>query len=113
MIKYFKKLFKIEKFRLVRTIEIHYNMVDNLIDNNIEESHIMFCHLYESDIGSRKVKNISTSLKHNSKPDIMAESFTEYQRTIIRWLAGRHDPDIPSYNDIPEEDTISELRGKI
>jgi hypothetical protein len=36
-----------------------------------------------------------------------------YHEKIRRWQDGRLDPEIPSYNDIHEEDLVNVLRGKI
>ena len=71
-----------------------------------------YFYLYESNTGHRR---------YEAKPTIEVgmNSFNEYVKRsdmyltkIHRWLEGRHDPDIISYSEVAEEETIHALKGK-
>lgn len=73
----------------------------------------MYIHLFESDKGHRKIEvacsfvGVSPEISHR-----YVKSTEYYQKTLLRWLNGRYDPEIPRYSDIPEEDTANALKGK-
>lgn len=73
-----------------------------------------YFHLFESDKGNRRVEYSST-LRHASQESLIynLKRLDIYQGKIYRWEMGRHDPDIPRYDQIPEEETVNALRGKV
>lgn len=94
-----------ERWCLVKTISEDVAL-------NSKKGKIYF-HLHESDRGNRKVEIASTlELPSYLKLDECAKRFEVYQEKIYRWENGRVDPDIPRYNQIPEEETANMLRGK-
>lgn len=71
-------------------------------------------HLFESDKGNRKIESACSFLEvSQEKIDDYVKSTDTYQTKLVRWLAGRYDPEIPRYSEISEEDTANALRGKI
>jgi hypothetical protein len=100
--------FKKEKWGLVQTITI-----DNINWGTTPGGHI-FIHLYESDKGNRK-SGIVCSFRDapKEKVDAFVKGKELYQKKIHRWLSGRYDPQIPTYNQLAEEDTANALRGKV
>jgi hypothetical protein len=74
----------------------------------------VFVHFYESNKGNRKI-DLGCSL--SDAEDQMLERYIKttqlYQVRLVRWLSGRLDPEIPTYNQIGEEDTANLLRGKV
>lgn len=98
--------FKREDWRLVKTIsrDVKHDRVSGKL----------YFHLFESDKGNRKVE-IKTTLELPSYINLTdsAKRFDVYQEKIYRWEHGRYDPDIPRYNQIPEEETANALKGKI
>jgi hypothetical protein len=103
--------FKKEKWIHVKTItidDVTYGTSENLKDGKI------FIHLYESDKGSRRIESASSfSGVEQAKIDRYVNSHECYQLTIVRWLGGRLDPEIPRYSQIGEEDTANALRGRV
>lgn len=78
-----------------------------------EPCHIYY-HLYESNLSNRRCEIKSTvTLSPESVVIVKSMNSKLYQGKIYRWLNGRHDPEIPRYNDIPEEDTFNSIKGKI
>jgi len=73
-----------------------------------------FIHLFESKSGKRRAEYICNGEKYdiNMKNGWLIQTDL-YQLTVYRWLTGRVDPDIPRYDQCPEEDTANMLRGKI
>lgn len=104
MFDFIKKLFQKEKWELVTTITV------DLTDNGIVVGEF-YMHLSESNKGNRKV--IATSTLNIGYIESRMESMRIYQSKVYRWLQGRHDPEIPRYNQIAEEDTANYLKGKI
>jgi hypothetical protein len=97
-------IFKKDDWRLVTTLSV---------DAKWERtSGKIYYHLYESRKGKRKV-NIATTLSLPSYMDLIKEAkrFSVYQEKIYRWEMDRHDPDIPRYSQILEEDTANALKG--
>ena len=95
-----------ERWRLVKTIMVHVGR-----GGVSGEKGKLYYHLHESDLGNRKVEYACTI------SGVDAESggrlLDVYQETIYRWEHGRADPEIPRYGDIPEEDTVNILKGKV
>lgn len=100
----FKNLFKREHWCLVKTIKID---ADNMIERGFG-----YYHLFESSKGNRKVEFAAT-IKVSSKFNEEMKQMSVYQEKIVRWLSGRYDPEIPRYIDIPEEEIMSALKGKL
>jgi|AntAceMinimDraft_5_1070358.scaffolds.fasta_scaffold215294_2 hypothetical protein len=74
----------------------------------------IYFHLYESLKGNRRVEMTDT-LNLGTKESVVqyGESTDTYNDIIVRWLSGRRDPNIPTYAQIPEQDTADALRGQI
>ena len=72
-------------------------------------------HCFESSKGNRRVEYVIDGEKYDphkgDKPWILKTDL--YQMQILRWLNGRRDPEIPTYEQIPEDDTAIFLRGKV
>jgi hypothetical protein len=98
--------FKRDDWRLVSTLSF-----DTKWDRN---SGKVYFHLYESRKGKRKI-NIATTLSLPTYMDLEREAkrFNVYQERIYRWEMGRHDPGIPRYSQVPEEDTANALKGSV
>lgn len=74
----------------------------------------LYIHLFESDKGNRRIEAACTFTEVSQESvDIYLKTTSWYQEKIVRWLAGRYDPEFPRYADIPEEDTANALRGKV
>jgi hypothetical protein len=103
-------LFKKEKFVEVKVLELPAKVRHGSKQTNL----VIYIHLLESSSGRRKIENISGVL---SVPEDMMNDYVKsselYNKKISRWLNGRHDPEIPRYSEISEEDTANALRGKI
>jgi hypothetical protein len=95
-----------DDWRLVKTISLDgsYGVTKGKI----------YYHLYESRKGHRKIK-VATTLSIPSYMDIdkEAKKLALYHEKVYRWEMGRHDPDIPRYSQVPEEDTANALKGSI
>lgn len=105
MFSFFEKYFGPD-WRLVKTIsvDVKYERKDGLV----------YYHLFETKKGKRKVEISSTlNLPSFIKLEEEARRFKEYQERIYRWEKGRYDPDIPRYDQVPEEDTANALKGTI
>lgn len=75
---------------------------------------IYFIHLFETVSGKRRAEYICNGAKYDiSQKDGWLIQTDFYQLTVYRWLTGRIDPEIPRYDQCPEEDTANMLRGKI
>ena len=107
ILKWFKKDKKeehVEKFALVK-------IIDEPID--VADKHGKFYFkLYESDLGTRKVQLAST-ITNIRDYEYVANQFEIYHTKVLRWQSGRHDPDIPRYSEVGEEDMVNALKGKI
>lgn len=103
MFNFLKKYFPKENWILVKIISI-----DMLIDSREET---FYFRLFESNKGNRKVKFACTmSLNYI---EYVANQVPIYHEKICRWESGRLDPDIPRWDQIPEEDTVNVLKGNI
>ncbi len=108
MFSWFKTFIKEQHWRLVKTIEHPISITGS------NEKGILFFHLFESDIGNRKISLATTISGFNS--DTLKEQTARlniYQTKIYRWEMGRVDPDIPRYDQVPEEDCMNVLKGSI
>lgn len=93
-----------DNWRLVKTIT-----VPNITFGH--EKIIVYFHLFESSKKKRKVEvAVSTDM---SDADKRVKVLAHYQEIVYPWLQGRVNPDIPRYDEIPEEETAVMLRGKI
>ena len=100
----FLKFFKKEKWVLVKIITEVVN-IDKKQQN-------FYFRLYESNKGNRKVDFGCTDSAVRSLR-FLANQIPLYHEKIVRWEMGRYDPDIPIYDQIPEEDTVNALKGNI
>ena len=96
-----------EKWGLVRTIELELHITDT------EHKGIVYYHLFESENKKRKVDIILSASISKYVSQERCKELDIYQKRIYRWLNGRHDPEIPRYEDIAEEDVVNELKGKV
>ena len=109
MFSFFKRKPK-EDWRLVKTIShpVTYG------HRASKDTGIVYFHLFESNTKRRKVEIKCTFAMHYGDDlEVMARKLSIYQETIYRWENGRVDPDIPRYDQIPEEETSNVLRGAI
>ncbi len=98
-----------EDWRLVKTIA---EPVHRELDSSVRG--IMYYHLFESNFGNRKCEYANTIDGYTTvELHIYANNFTVYQTKVYRWLKGRFDPEIPTYDCVIEEDLINALKGKI
>ena len=94
-----------QKWALVKTFKI---------DRGAYDAKVYYIHCYESNAGNRKIECFLDGNPYDYKLKNRWLPTTElFQTKIYRWLNGRRDPDIPTYNSISEEDTINFLKGKI
>lgn len=73
----------------------------------------IYIHLYESKTGKRKFElGMAGTSNLNDKDARAYVKKTElYQERIVRWLNGRHDTEIPTYAEMPLDDTANALKG--
>jgi len=94
----FENLFKRQKWGLVHTFLL----------NNYRSYYI---HCFESNLGNRKIECHEDGKIRKIDTDFKSSEL--YQRRIYRWLKGRRDLEIPTYDQIPEEETANFLKGII
>lgn len=110
MISSFLDLFKKEHWAYVKKID-HPVTITGVAGSRDET---LYIHLYESSRGRRKYElSLSCSGFTDDKLEKFFPTTPIYNNQIRRWLAGRHDPEIPVYSQLGEEDTANALRGKI
>jgi hypothetical protein len=113
----FKNIFKKEHWGLVTTLKFDITLTTSAHRGAVvskSENGILYIHLYESDRGNRRYDlQASVDTKDTNMIDDYFKKSSLYQTKIYRWLQGRRDPSIPTYNQIPEEDTADALRGSI
>lgn len=74
----------------------------------------VYVHLFESNEGNRKMSyGVTTTGLDPKKLEDFVKSTDLYHERIYRWLNGRVDPEIPRYEQIPEEETVNMLKGKL
>jgi hypothetical protein len=101
--------FKRQDWRLVKTIS------NPVIRKSTQEKGEIYYYLFESNKGKRKIEYDGT-LHYDDINHLIedtAEKLTIYHNTIYPWLKGRMDPDIPTYNQMPIENTANFLKGKV
>lgn len=108
MLQWIKSIFRKEKWVLVKIISEDWS----LAFGKNRESCTLFYRLYESNKNNRRVE-MSITHPHVRDCEFVARQSSLYHQKILRWKDGRLDPEIPSYNDIHEEDLANVLRGKI
>ena len=74
----------------------------------------IYIHLYESNKGDRRIECSSsfTDLFQGSIDEFVI-SQEIYQERLVRWKAGRYDPEIPRFSEIGEDDTVNALKGTV
>lgn len=86
--------------------------IDNVKNGNRRGK--VYIHCLESDRNNRKVKGSCTFPDIDSKSiDDFVKVHEIYQERLVRWLAGRYDPEIPRFSEVGEEDTVNALKGTI
>ncbi len=105
---FLKEKLKKEKYKLVKTIDGGFYF------SGKTTSYTIYFHLYESNKNNRKF-TVTSTYEEVYPGTLMgiAKKMDVYNTKIHRWLAGRYDPDIPSYNSVDEEDTMNALRGRV
>jgi hypothetical protein len=107
MFSFFKRKPK-ENWRLVKTIPFPISFDG--------KNGKIYYHLFESNYKNRRIEVMCTLVfPAYAHIDVESEArrFDIYQEKIYRWEKGRIDPEIPTYDQVPEEETVSVLRGKI
>jgi len=98
--------FKREKWTLVKTFKIDRPTPTG--------NYVYHIHCYETDKGNRKVEYVLNGEPYDiKKPNIWLPTTDFYQMQLLRWLNGRRDPEIPTYEQLGEEDTANFLKGKV
>ena len=93
-----------EKWALVKTLK----------QNHTKYNYVYHIHLFESNKGKRKAEyRCNGDFYDIDRDDSWLRGTDLYQEKIYRWLSGRRDPDIPTYNEINQDDTVNYLKGKI
>lgn len=109
-----RRFFTPADWQLVKTIE--FPMRWGSKESGYEEGTLLY-HLYESDKNTRRYEIATTFNQHGTNFEQKVKAFSTttemYQKRIFRWLKGRHDPKIPRYCEIGEEDLANELKGDI
>jgi len=104
MFSFFKRKPK-EDWRLVKTIKI------GIIHNTSKKEGKLYYHLFESNLGNRRTRFACTFPEVDA--EIMGKKFEDYHEKVYRWEMGRVDPEIPTYNQVPEEEISNILKGKV
>ena len=115
------KLFEKADWRLVKEYQAQYVSYkfaplepDKKIAEREEETTY---YLYEDQNGNRKFDVVDSQagdidIKSNAAKKTWTFRSPEYRYTIRPWLDGRHNADIPSYEQVPIDDFKSVLKGK-
>jgi hypothetical protein len=138
----FARLFRkepvvVEDWRLVHTAKTGWERTSKFTDEVLSTGFIFF-HFFESDRGNRYI----TMSAPEVTPEIAAMQITvatlpkllaiirkdtfgataqtlefavtnkDWNNIIFPWLAGRHDPQIPTYESIPRKEFRDQLAGK-
>jgi hypothetical protein len=95
-----------EDWRLVKTLSVDISC--DRVDGKI------YYHLFESNRKNRKIDlQCTLNLPSYIKLEEEARRMGVYQEKIYRWEYGRVDPEIPTYDQVPAEETVNVLKGKI
>jgi hypothetical protein len=109
---FLRKLFRLqppEDWRLVKSIEMVVWKTDKP-----EDKGSLYFHLFESNRKNRKIEYTCTVKDVTQETvEATAKRFDVYQKKIYRWVNGRLDPEIPTYEETEVEDTFNKLKGKI
>lgn len=73
------------------------------------EQGIVWIHLFESESGKRRIDGVTNI----GGAKIDCTRFDIYNDKIYRWLKGARDPDISSYAESKQDDTMAFLKGKV
>jgi hypothetical protein len=141
MINFFTRLFRkdsptTQEWRLVQTYENTW-VTKNRHTGEVDDRGTVYYHLYENESGRRKVAvnacagsaammhsvtaaNYHQILSEGDKKDFTfrrsagcwAITNEDWNKKIYPWLAGRYDPDIPTYESIPRKEFRDNLAGK-
>lgn len=120
----FKWLFTkkpVEKWSLVETICIKNQIQAGGVETPKKKRKHVYIYLFESEFGKRRFTS------HCNTPDgyrgtvsqlekclyEFVPSMEIYRTRIKRWLLGRRDPKIPSYNDVADVEHAEMLQGAI
>ena len=104
------KYFRLKRdWRLVSTLEAYYNYSDT------KQKDEVIYYLYENGLGKRTCDHEGTGLVSGQLRYITKKRETHpyYLKKIRPWLAGRYDPDIPSYETIKTKEFKDKLTGRI
>lgn len=72
----------------------------------------IYIHLYESKTGNRRFEVGSTHKELSNWSARRHVIKTElYHERVVRWLGGRHDTEIPSYQERAVDDTANALKN--
>ena len=107
MFKSIAKYFRKEKWALVKIIDVSITL------NGGPKVETFYFYLFESDKHTRRVDFACSASQSKSDLSYWANGLPTYHTKILRWQHGRADPDIPRYDQIPEEDTVNMLKGWI
>jgi len=98
-------LFKKEKWVHVKAFKI---------ERQLTSHHVYHIHCFESDKGNRRAEYVLDGEPYNiNRKNNWLVTTDLYQMQIYRWLNGRKDPEIPTYEQIGEDDTANFLKGKV
>ncbi len=101
-------------WRLVSTLDYAVTWVDKK-GESLGKSDTIYYYLSENGLGERKCD-------HDGSGDIAGDSYHArnlrenrdiYVGTIVPWLKGRYDPNIPSYESIKAKEMKDKLAGRI
>ena len=101
-------------FKRQKWVSVKSFKIDRPVTSGKYTYHI---HCFESDKGNRRVEYVldgepyEPNVKKQEKTWILTTDL--YQMQIYRWLNGRRDPEIPTYDQIGEDDTANFLKGKV
>lgn len=102
----FDKWFKKEQWAVVKTLSISAS--------SGKTQGKVYIHLHESNLNNRRMALSCTFSDVSAKTlENHVRSTEIYNEQVYRWLQGRYDPEIPRYSELPEEDTIAALKGKV
>ena len=96
-----------EDWRLVKSFDVEITQTFTHKDGKL------YFHLFESNLGNRRVEFACSIDMENEALAKNARRVEFYQTRIYRWEQGRYDPEIPRYTEVPEEETINALKGKV
>jgi len=110
-----------EKWSLVETIILKNEVQITGADTPKEEKKHVYIYLFESEHGKRRFTchcNKPKGYRGTEKEVIVAlygyiPSTEIYRNRIKRWLLGRRDPKIPTYNQVADVEHIEMIQGAI